>query len=213
MEKDRKIKVLSLFALLVAVLGLTVAFAALSQRLTINGSAAVDAASWDIHFEKTSGKETEVKGAATFTEPTLSGTTIENFSATLTKPGDSVIYYFDIVNKGTIDAVILSYNFPTAMEECLNQSLSSNPECEPFDLVKNDNVDIYDKGKYLQLFNYNIYYVDSEKKLASKDTLNAGETKHMKLVIEYKDTATELPENNITLTSSDPITITYEQKD
>ncbi|CDA79684.1 unknown [Clostridium sp. CAG:594] len=95
----------------------------------------------------------------------------------------------------------------------MNQSLSSNPECEPFDLVKNDNVDIYDKGKYLQLFNYNIYYVDSEKKLASKDTLNAGETKHMKLVIEYKDTATELPENNITLTSSDPITITYEQKD
>ena len=34
MEKDRKIKVLSLCALLVAVLGLTVAFAALSQTLT-----------------------------------------------------------------------------------------------------------------------------------------------------------------------------------
>ena len=97
MEKTRKIKIISLCALLVAVLGLTVAFASLSQTLTINGSAAVDAASWDIHFEKTSGKETEVKGTATFTEPTLSGTTIENFSATLTKPGDSVTYYFDIV--------------------------------------------------------------------------------------------------------------------
>ena len=35
---------------------------------------------------------------------------------------------------------------------------------------------------------------------------------HMKLVIKYKDTATELPGNNITLTSSDPITIIYEQK-
>ena len=213
MEKERKIKVLSVAALLVAVLGLTVAFASLSQTLTINGSAAVNAASWDIHFEKTSGKETEVKGAATFTEPTLSGTKIENFSATLTKPGDSVTYYFDIVNNGTVDAVILSYNFPTAMKECLNKSLSSNPECEPFDLVKNDEVNSYDKVKYLQLFDYNIYYVDGGKKLASKDTLNAGETKHMKLVIEYKDTATELPENNITLTSSDPITITYEQKD
>ena len=213
MEKTRKIKIISLCALLVAVLGLTVAFAALSQTLTIKGSAAVNAASWDIHFEKTSGKETEVKGTATFTEPTLSGTKIENFSATLTKPGDSVTYYFDIVNKGTVDAVILSYNFPTAMEECLHKSLSSNPECEPFDLVKNDEVDGYDKGKYLQLFNYNIYYVDGGKKLAREDTLNAGETKHMKLVIEYKDTATELPENNITLTSSDPITITYEQKD
>ena len=213
MEKTRKVKIISLIVLVVMILCLTVAFAALSQTLTINGSAAVNAASWDIHFEKTSGKETEVKGAATFTEPTLSGTKIENFSATLTKPGDSVTYYFDIVNNGTVDAVILSYNFPTAMKECLNKSLSSNPECEPFDLVKNDEVNSYDKAKYLQLFDYNIYYVDGGKKLASKDTLNAGETKHMKLVIEYKDTATELPENNITLTSSDPITITYEQKD
>lgn len=63
MEKTRKIKIISLCALLVAVLGLTVAFASLSQTLTINGSANMDAASWDIHFEKTSGKETEVKGA------------------------------------------------------------------------------------------------------------------------------------------------------
>ena len=56
MEKTRKIKIISLCALLVAVLGLTVAFAALSQTLTIKGSAAVNAASWDIHFENTSGK-------------------------------------------------------------------------------------------------------------------------------------------------------------
>ena len=77
MEKTRKVKIISLIVLVVMILCLTVAFAALSQTLTINGSAAVNAASWDIHFEKTSGKETEVKGAATFTEPTLSGTTIE----------------------------------------------------------------------------------------------------------------------------------------
>ena len=38
MEKERKIKVLSIVALIVAVLGLTVAFAALSQTLTINGT-------------------------------------------------------------------------------------------------------------------------------------------------------------------------------
>ena len=213
MEKERKVRVLSIAALLVAVLGLTVAFAALSQTLTIKGSAAVNTATWDIHFEKTSDKKTEVEGAATFTEPTLSGTKIENFSATLTKPGDSVTYYFDIVNKGTVDAVVSIYKFPTAMEECMNKNVSSNPECEPFDLVKNDTVNSYDKAKYLTMFNYNIYYADSGNKLASKDTLNAGETKHMKLVIEYRDTATELPENNITLTSSDPITITYEQKD
>lgn len=36
MEKARKVKIISLCALLVAVLGLTVALAALSQMLTIN---------------------------------------------------------------------------------------------------------------------------------------------------------------------------------
>ncbi len=215
MEKTRKIKIISLCALLVAVLGLTVAFAALSQTLTINGSAAVDAASWDIHFEKTSGKETEVKGAATFTEPTLSGTTIENFSATLTKPGDSVTYYFDIVNNGTVDAVVSSYDFSYGYTKCIGivEADAGWNDCKAWDLDNNGTINVNDKAKHMELFDYNIYYVDGGKKLAIKDTLNAGETKHMKLVIEYKDTATELPENNITLTSSDPITITYEQKD
>ena len=212
MEKTRKIKIISLCALLVAVLGLTVAFAALSQTLTINGSAAVNAASWDIHFENTSGKETEVKGAATFTEPTLSGTTIENFSATLTKPGDSVIYYFDIVNKGTVDAVVSSYNFPNAFKDCM-ANINKYSYCMNFDFNSDDNVSVLDTLTYITLFNNRLAYADTDESVRQGDTLNAGETKHMKLVIEYNDTATELPENNLTLTSSDPITITYEQKD
>ena len=47
MEKERRIKTLSLVALIVAVLGLTVAFAALSQTLTINGTASINSATWD----------------------------------------------------------------------------------------------------------------------------------------------------------------------
>ena len=212
MEKTRKIKIISLCALLVAVLGLTVAFAALSQTLTIKGSAAVNAASWDIHFENTSGKETEVKGAATFTEPTLSGTTIENFSATLTKPGDSVIYYFDIVNKGTVDAVVSSYNFPNAFKDCM-ANINKYSYCMNFDFNSDGNINAFDSLTYITLFNNRLAYADTDESVRQGDTLNAGETKHMKLVIEYNDTATELPENNLTLTSSDPITITYEQKD
>ena len=158
MEKTRKIKIISLCALLVAVLGLTVAFASLSQTLTINGSAAVNAASWDIHFEKTSGKETEVKGAATFTEPTLSGTTIENFSATLTKPGDSVTYYFDIVNKGTVDAVVSSYNFSYGYTKCASFREGNDgwDDCKVWDLDNNGIINTTDKVKYMRLFDYNI---------------------------------------------------------
>ena len=212
MEKTRKIKIISLCALLVAVLGLTVAFASLSQTLTINGSAAVNAASWDIHFEKTSGKETEVKGAATFTEPTLSGTKIENFSATLTKPGDSVTYYFDIVNNGTVDAVVSSYDFPLAIRECLKNN-NAYSYCMNFDSNDDGVVDGSDYAMYLTMFTSGLRYADTDNGIGAKDVIKAGETKHMKLFFEYKDTATELPKNNLTLTSKNPITITYEQKD
>ena len=82
-----------------------------------------------------------------------------------------------------------------------------------FDFNGDNEVDTVDRLVYITLFNYRLAYADTDKSVTQGDTLNAGETKHMKLVIEYKDTATELPENNLTLTSSDPITITYEQKD
>jgi len=102
-EKERKIKLLSLVALIVAVLGLTVAFAALSQTLTINGSASVDAAEWDVHFENLS--EPTITGAArVINNPVLNGTSIDSLEVSLTKPGDSVTYTFDVVNNGTIDA-------------------------------------------------------------------------------------------------------------
>lgn len=42
MEKTRKVKIISLCALLVAILGLTVALALLSQMLTINWNAKIN---------------------------------------------------------------------------------------------------------------------------------------------------------------------------
>jgi anti-sigma28 factor (negative regulator of flagellin synthesis) len=54
MEKQRRIKILSLSAVIVAVLGLTVAFAALSTTLNIKGSAYLDAAKWGIKFQNLS---------------------------------------------------------------------------------------------------------------------------------------------------------------
>jgi len=105
MEKERRIKTLSLVALIVAVLGLTVAFAALSQTLTINGSASVNAATWDVHFENLS--EPKITGdAAVIKMPTISenSTYIGDFEISITKPGDAVEFETEMVNSGTISA-------------------------------------------------------------------------------------------------------------
>ena len=108
MEKERRIKMLSLSAVIVAVLGLTVAFAALSTTLNIKGSAYLDAAKWGIKFENLS--EPVKVGTATTTgtakiEESKSAE-ITEINVGLSTPGDKVTYTVDLVNKGTINAKI-----------------------------------------------------------------------------------------------------------
>lgn len=153
MEKDRKIKVLSLCALLVAVLGLTVAFAALSQTLTIKGSATVNAASWDVHFEKFDS----VPGVV------IEGTSISNLNLTVEKPNDYDEYDFYILNDGTINAKIDSIEkselctLQSPVESCdwdndgtVTQTdidkVNDNISLTFFYLGKDDTVLLYKKG-------------------------------------------------------------------
>lgn len=216
MEKERKVKVLSLAALVVAVLGLTVAFAALSQTLTINGTASVNASEWDIHFANLS--DATIEGAATTTKPVLSGTSISGYAVTLTKPGDSVTYEFDIVNGGSVDATLSSKpTIPLAYSKCTNTYMNDTEKwetCKVFDLDKNNVVNVSDYSVITKWFNYGLYYVDTGKEVKANDTLNAGETKRVKLVVEYNYDAEELPENNFELIdSSKNIKLYYEQSE
>ena len=48
MEKERGAKLIAVIALLVAVAGLTIGYAAYSSTLTINGTATVDPADWNV---------------------------------------------------------------------------------------------------------------------------------------------------------------------
>ncbi len=106
MEKERRIKVLAIVVLVIAVIGLSVAFAALSQTLTINGSAKLDASKWGLKFDNlvlASGNE-YVEGTANI--KTDDNTVIENMNVRLTTPGDKVVYTVDLVNEGSINAKI-----------------------------------------------------------------------------------------------------------
>ena len=213
MERNRKIKTLSLVALIVAVLGLGVAFAALSSKLTINGSAKAQAGSWNIHFAKTLDMPTQTTGNASFTEPTLSDTSILGFKATVTKPGDSVTYYFDIVNSGTVDALIEDYVFKTGYLECFGESFSDHPECKIYDFNSDGFVNSNDYGVWNASIKYGLYYTDNNKEIKSGDTISAGETKHAKLVVEYLSSSKYLLPDGMQITSikNTPITIDFVQ--
>ncbi len=190
-EKERKIKTLSVIALVVAVLGLTVAFAALSTTLTINGTATLDAATWDIHFENAETTTmTKTGGATVEHEPTLEGTMIKDWNVVLTKPGDSVTYEFKVKNNGTIDAKI-----GTLTKNKLQCSSLSNVDVD---------ADIACKNLTYELKYKNGNEVKAEDKLAN------GETKELVLTLAYKQEAEDIPSDDVSISNLD-ITIIYVQ--
>ncbi len=112
MEKERGAKVIAIVALLIAVVGLTIGYAAYSDTLKIDGSANVDPAEWDVHFALKSGDKLTasiVGDAIENTNPTLASTTISGFDVTLKAPGDSATYDFYVKNTGTLDATLTAF--------------------------------------------------------------------------------------------------------
>ncbi len=132
MEKERRAKTLSIVALIVAILGLTIAFATLSQTLTINGSAYLNATKWGIKFENLSSPikvgDATVTGEAKINESTY--VEIANMNVNLKTPGDSVTYNVDLVNEGTINAKI---------DEIVK---TTTPDYLSFKVIKQDNKEL-----------------------------------------------------------------------
>jgi len=80
-----------------------VGYAYLNTLLTINGTATVHKNTWDVHFENI----TKVDGSVDATiEATITDDTAVDFTVDLTLPGDVYSFTVDVVNDGTIDAML-----------------------------------------------------------------------------------------------------------
>ena len=101
-------KNLVIVALLLLVVGATVAYAAFATELKLNESTATIKGDWLIeitNIEATTVTGTAEEGTPTFTETTAT------FDALLNAPGDSVTYTVTVENKGSIDATLDSAVF------------------------------------------------------------------------------------------------------
>lgn len=203
MEKQRSIKILSVVALIVAVLGLTVAFAALSETLNITGVASVEGGTdaegnkdWDIKFVESYDENGEVK------EPTSTGSAKANsvpvltensfdFDVSFSKPGDSVTAYFKIANKGTINAYISSLEKGTVT--CSPKEGSSATQEEANAVCKD--------------IKFSFTYSDGED-VSTGDDFNGGVEKDVIVHVEYLNTTEnqELPSGDITINGLSVVT-------
>ena len=196
MEKERGAKIIAIVALLIAVVGLTVGYAAYSSTLTINGTATVDPASWKVNFGYKTGNSLTgtIKGHATeTTAPTLADTTISGFNVTLKAPGDSVTYNFLIKNSGTLNAELASFTMGT-LTCAPNASGSISQE---------------DATKLCGELKYTLAYADGST-ITTGTTLNATDSKELELKLEWPSASTLSVSDDVKVTIG-ATTFVYEQ--
>lgn len=103
MEKQKNTQMFVIAILAVAVLTMSVGFAAFTQTLNIDGNVTVASSKWNIAFDTTSYQESSGSVTVSDTNRTLSGTSM-TYNVTLTKPKDFYEFTINVKNTGTFDA-------------------------------------------------------------------------------------------------------------
>lgn len=155
-------------------------FAYLITNLSVNADLSVKSSSWDVHFENISVVEGSV---STDDGAIITDDTTIDLSAELTQPGDYYSFTVDVVNGGTIDAMV--------------------------DSISIDGLEDYSDFLNLDIYYTTNYYYD----LKSKDILYAGDEVNVSFNFTFMDEidASDLPDEDFDTTVS--IDIDYVQAD
>ena len=114
MSNNSKNILLGVLAL--GLLSISIAYASFSTRLRVSGTTETPNTTWDIHFDNFSTSSTPAKtslnenNTGELKSVSTNATKITNLNVDLKKPGDVVIYTFNIENDGTIDSKLQTFN-------------------------------------------------------------------------------------------------------
>ena len=150
------------FIFLITLLSLSVGYSTLNSVLIITGTSAIQKNTWNINFENIKVRNGSVEATI---EPIVENNTI-NFSFVLDKRGDFYEFTIDVVNLGTLDAMISS-------------------------IVKTQEL-TEEQKKYL---NYTISY-DNGDEILEKHSLKKEDFLRLRVKVEFKNdiTASDLPQ-------------------
>lgn len=112
-KNNKKNSKKTVYLILVLILGISVGYAALSATLKINGTSTIKSAKWSVHFGTEANDIEVTEGSVTGANVTTpaqikagtNNTEIE-FSVNLAEPGDFYEFTANVVNDGTLDAII-----------------------------------------------------------------------------------------------------------
>ncbi len=189
-----KIKIVMIVAIMITVVGISISYASLSAVIEVTSAGSVRKANWDVHINELSSPE--ITGDLEIITPpeAINGTTtFRNLNVRFNENNSSVVYYFEIVNAGDLDAVINDISLPTPVCTAV--------EVYPLETAR-------DIANVCGNLTYELEYSATGNALAVGDIIESGHIVIVKLTFAYG--GTELPINEINITGLDYI-ITYGQ--
>ena len=153
----------------VLLISITIGYAVLSSSLNINGKSSISKNTWNVYFDNIQINSTSVNAIK---NPVIEDNTSINFEVNLDKPGEFYLFTVDVINAGTIDAMIES-------------------------VVKEPNF-TEEQSKYM---NYVVEYENGEQ-INSNQLLLKDSYVRLKVKVEYRKDilASDLPTEATTLT-------------
>lgn len=169
MEKKRKYWTVALSVLVVAVIAMTVAFAAINSELKITGTGQVNKSTFKVIMADLVGPSL-TSDANVDSPAVLTDYKIEGFNAVFTSPNASVSYTFNVKNEGDHDAKI------GALTKLIPVCTAADPADEAVATAVCSNL------------TYSLTYTAGGATVAEGDTLVVDEIKNMTLTLALSGT-------------------------
>ena len=173
----RNKKQVTTYFILFSLLLIGVVYAILQANLQINGTAKIQANTWDVHFDNIQVNENSVSLTQDDSAATIDpeNNCKVDFEVTLSIPGDFYEFTIDVVNAGTIDGMIGELNKTLKVN---NETVEEVPDYLIYDVTYSDGVEIEQNHK-----------------------ITAGTTETYLVRLEFKTDIEELPQATTITTS------------
>lgn len=187
MKRKREFQNIAIVVLGLAIIIMSIGYAAYSTPMSITGNTTIQRASWDVKFNNPTTITTTTSVSDTLvTGPTITNATALTFGVTL-KVGETYDFTVDVVNAGTFDAKLDTYSLTGTKKKGSTTTALTSSDGQTY---SND---------YLE---YSVQWSDDSPLKGTADTnadtINAGDTKQLKVhvgFIEPSD-ASVLPSDN-----------------
>lgn len=139
---EKNFKGIAIVALVLAIVGVSVGFAALGTTLNINGTTTAKTNSWKIEMLNIDNKS----GVTAKTQPSISGTTL-TYAVDLNNPGDYYEFTVDVHNDGTLPAKLSAAPTVTGTSSYITHTVTYSDGTE----IRKDDTLAVDETKTLKV--------------------------------------------------------------